>query len=317
MENQSIIVIENSADCNLKCPACPTRYAYDYPRQFMDMETFYRVIQNICPQTFPRCALMGWGEPFLDPLYSQKLLSLKHEGFYVGSTTNCTLLTHNKTEEILDCGLDYLGISLDINHLNGLQTHCHRMEKKIENLVNTRERKQSEMKISINVVLFRTEKESLFDLLDHVQGYPVCNISVTPLIMIPSQKFYPELTPKDELEDLNERIKERFSDLPIFFHYLEQEIKKNCRSDVFNNVYVDYLGNVCPCCVLAMRFPNITFDGQMHDTEIFQFGNLTNTDIETIWNSKNYKDFRQVFIESSIPSACQCCNAWRILPQVL
>src|SRR6056297_1110813 len=295
MENQSVVVIENSANCNLKCPACPTRYARDYPRQFMDMKTFHRILDNISPQTFPQCALMGWGEPLLDPLYCQKLLSLKHEGYYVGSTTNCTLLSLNKIEEILDCGLDYLGLSLDVNHLYGLQNNLDWICQKIEELIYIKEKKNSGLQIGINVVLFRTQKESLFELLDRIEKYPVYNISVIPLIMMPSRNYFFELTPKDELENLQDRIRKEFPDLPISFHYLEQDIRNNCRSDVFNNIYIDYLGNVCPCCVLAMSFPNITFDSIKHNTEILHFGNLREFEFSSIWESNKYVNFRKLF----------------------
>jgi MoaA/NifB/PqqE/SkfB family radical SAM enzyme len=245
------------------------------------------------------------------------LIALKQAGFYVGSTSNCTVLTQEKAEEIMDCGLDYLGISFDVNHSRGLHNHLEAVVGKLEAICRSRDTRHKEMKIGINVVLFRTEKERLFEFLDWLQGYPVWSISVAPLIMIPDQAFFSELTSRKELEDLQSRVRERFPDLPVSFGYLETEMQRNCRSDVFHNVYVDYMGNVCPCCVLAMGFPNVTFDGQRRQTEILHFGNLTRSHIQTIWDGQLYSDFRAMFAHNTIPEHCQCCNAWRVLPSSL
>ena len=315
MENQSAIVIENSADCNLKCPACPTRHTTSYPGQYMEDDIFERILGNISPKLYPNCALMGWGEPLLDPSYFQKLLSLKKLGFYVGSTTNGTLLTEKMIAGIIDHGLDQLGISLDANHLNDRLSYGEFIDDKIRSLLNIKEKKRGSVKINISIVVFRSKKDSVIQIIDGLKDFPIDGISLIPITMIPTKSLYSELIFRHELRDLQLQVSRCFPNMPISFQYLEEEMQGNCRSDIFHNVYVDYQGNVSPCCILAMPFPNMTFDGTMRHTEYLRFGNLTGSHIESIWSSQAYSEFRNIYYHNHIPDICQCCNAWRMLPE--
>ncbi len=314
MESKPIIVIENSANCNLHCEACPTVHAYNYPKKFMSQETFNQIIQNISPHQFPRCALMGWGEPLLDPLYQERLLLLKKRGYIVGSTSNLTLLTEKRARKLIVNGLDHLGVSVDANHIIGAGYSLTDLQKKMEFLFRLIEKNSAQLRVGINIILFKKNLDIVFEIIERLKFFPLTHIGIAPLIMIPTKELYNQLIAKDELLRLKQDIIGRFPNLPISFQYLEEEIKGNCRSDIFNNVYVDYSGNVCPCCVFALKFPNITFEGQIMDTQIMSFGNLKDSGFEQIWNSRDYKDFRQRFKENKIPEICACCNAWRILP---
>ena len=314
MESLKTMVLENTRSCNLRCNICPTVYTRHYPAGFMDMETFHRILDHTSPEFFPKCALMGWGEPFLDTRYFEKLEYLKKTGYAVGSTTNATLLTKDLVIRLQDAGLDLLNVSIDPFHIRAAKITLDELIKHLLSALGSTARGQLSFTVGVTVVLAKSDMNFLQILLEHLRNLPVSHIGVIPLIMIPSDEFFSELVRGEDMSGLKQATKERFSDLKVFFPYLDAPPSKNCRSDVFHNVYVTYNGDVVPCCTLAMEFPNFTFDGQRHQTSLLSFGSLKEMAFQDIWTSSPYLAFRDSFRTGGIPSVCHCCNAWRKLP---
>ncbi len=307
------IVIENSADCNLRCPACPTVYAPDYPRKIMPMDLFEKILSHISTEYFSKCALMGWGEPLLDSTYFVKLNLLKKKGFFVGSTSNFTLLDSEKLEQLIENQLDYLALSIDSNHLKACNISESVIKQKLDRLLPFISDKAGYLKIGLNIIALNTDQPFIIRLLELFRNYPVSGVSISPLIMIPSLKLHKKLFSGEQLFDFKKSIDEKFPDMTISFQYLDDAPEANCRSDIFRNVYVNYRGEVSPCCVLAMAFPNVTFDGELRQTNLLTFGQLDNCSFDEIWMSDKYTFFRNIFKENKIPSQCMCCNSWRKL----
>lgn len=314
MESLKTIVIENSANCNLRCPACPTFHARHYPRAFMSMETFNKILDHITPKLFPQCALMGWGEPLLDPTYIDKLEGLKTFGYRVGSTVNLTLLDLEMAERIMDRGLDLLNISFDPNHFRATRFSLEDAVQRIVGLFDLIEKGNSTLQVSITIIVFASALSFVTEVLDRLKYLPVSQYGLAPLIMIPSRNWMKELIRRAEFLRLKGEIEKRYDGLPVSFQYLDDPPANNCRSDIRQNVYINYEGNVSPCCMLAMAFPNTSFSGEEKETRILEFGRLTDRSFERIWDSEAYFSFRREFEQGRIPNICDCCNAWRRLP---
>ena len=314
METLNTLVIENTRSCNLRCKGCPTTYSTNYPAGFMPLKVFYDVIKNISPDIFPNCALMGWGEPFLDKNYLIRLKLLKQQGYKVGSTTNSTLLTSKIMRSLIEEGLDQLNISWDVFHMKATNTTCYEMGKKLEKILNIIPQKKSKISIMLNIVLTKSTTTLLLDILSIIKDLPIKGVGVVPLIMLPTQKLLKELIPINEMQTMQQKTQIKFPQLTIDFPYLTPSPSDNCRSDIFKNVYITYTGEVIPCCILAMEFPNYTFDRKKYKTSILSFGNLTKHPFYKIWNSNQYKNFRLAFKQKKRPVICNCCNVWRLLP---
>lgn len=313
MADPSLVVIENSVNCNLWCSACPVVHAPFYPKTFMRMDVFQAVLNHIHSDMFPQCGLVGWGEPFLDPTYFEKLIRLKHRGFQVGSTSNILLLTPEIAARIVQCGLDQLQISLDLHHLKAAGIPESAFVKKIDSLLNMISQQASPLKVGLNMIAFKSHLPAILHLLEAIAHLPISSIGIAPLLMIPSISLLDELVTRAELVHLKKQIGDHYPHLPVSIQYLEESLT-GCRSNVFQNVYVNYQGQVNPCCVLAMQFPNVTFDGKTNLTETVSFGNLTEVAFEDIWNHPSYVTFREGFARNGVPQVCHCCNVWRILP---
>jgi len=98
--------------CNLNCKHC---YALSADTDFMgelDTGEVYGVMDDLKRFGVPVLILSG-GEPLLRPDIFEISCHAKAMGFYVGLSTNGTLIDEGNIESIANVGYDYVGISLD------------------------------------------------------------------------------------------------------------------------------------------------------------------------------------------------------------
>lgn len=98
--------------CNLTCKHCYSISAdVDFPGELSTAEVF-RVMDDLREFRVPVLILSG-GEPLLRPDIFEISARAKAKGFYVGLSTNGTLIGSGNIDAIAGVGYDYVGISLD------------------------------------------------------------------------------------------------------------------------------------------------------------------------------------------------------------
>ncbi len=98
--------------CNLACKHCYTTSAdIDFPGELSTEEVF-SVMDNLKDFGVPVLILSG-GEPLLRPDIFDIATRAKAMGFYVGLSSNGTLITRGNIDRIAAVGFDYVGVSLD------------------------------------------------------------------------------------------------------------------------------------------------------------------------------------------------------------
>ncbi|HSH30865.1 MAG TPA: radical SAM protein, partial [Thiohalobacter sp.] len=98
--------------CNLACKHCYSISAdTDFPGE-LDTRQVYAVMDDLHGYGVPVLILSG-GEPLLRPDIFDISRRAKAMGFYVGLSTNGTLIDEKMIEPIRAVGYDYVGISLD------------------------------------------------------------------------------------------------------------------------------------------------------------------------------------------------------------
>lgn len=105
------LVIEATNKCNLNCIMC-VRKVMKRPIGFMDFDLYRKIIDQISPYV-ELIYLHGLGEPLFHPKIFEMVHYAKTHGLNVGISTNATLLTKEKSQKLIDSGLDYLIIALD------------------------------------------------------------------------------------------------------------------------------------------------------------------------------------------------------------
>lgn len=98
--------------CNLTCKHC---YSISTDKDFpgeLDTSEVYSVMDNLKQFKVPVLILSG-GEPLMRPDIYDISHRAKAMGFYVGLSTNGTLINEDNIEKIAEVGYDYVGISID------------------------------------------------------------------------------------------------------------------------------------------------------------------------------------------------------------
>jgi heme d1 biosynthesis radical SAM protein NirJ len=98
--------------CNLTCKHCYSISAdIDFPDELSTAEIL-RVMDDLKAARVPALILSG-GEPLLRPDIFEIAARAKQLGFYVGLSSNGTLIDESNIDRIAATGFDYVGVSLD------------------------------------------------------------------------------------------------------------------------------------------------------------------------------------------------------------
>lgn len=98
--------------CNLTCKHCYSISAdTNFPGE-LSTEQVYTVMDDLRDFRVPVLILSG-GEPLLRPDIYDIAKRAKAKGFYVGLSSNGTLIDENNIDRIAECDFNYVGVSLD------------------------------------------------------------------------------------------------------------------------------------------------------------------------------------------------------------
>ncbi|HYG85461.1 MAG TPA: heme d1 biosynthesis radical SAM protein NirJ [Azospirillum sp.] len=150
--------------CNLSCLHCYSFSAdHDFPGELSTAEVF-KVLGDLKAFRVPVLILSG-GEPLMRPDIFEISSRAKEMGFYVGLSSNGTLIDESRIEAIAAANYDYVGISLD-----GLEeTHDFFRRRKgafQSSLHGIRLCRQAGIKVGIRLTLTEQTAQDMPALLD-------------------------------------------------------------------------------------------------------------------------------------------------------
>jgi len=149
--------------CNLTCKHCyATSADKDFPGELSTAEVF-NMIDELKMFNVPVRILSG-GEPVMRPDIFEISKYAKDRGFYVGLSTNGTLISEKNIDDIVKVGYNYVGISID-----GMQeTHdkFRRKQGSFEEALNgIRLCHDAGIKVGLRFTLTQDNKQDLPDLI--------------------------------------------------------------------------------------------------------------------------------------------------------
>lgn len=101
----SRVAIETTSRCNLACAMCghPT---LTRPKIDMDFDLFVKIVDDIKKHEHRLWQMHLQGEPLMDRIFDDRIRYLAAEGVRVASSfsTNCVLLTPERTDALIDAG---------------------------------------------------------------------------------------------------------------------------------------------------------------------------------------------------------------------
>lgn len=154
--------------CNLTCKHCYSISAdKDFPGELTTDQVF-AVMDDLQLFKVPVLILSG-GEPLLRPDIFDISRRAKSMGFYVGLSSNGTLITEENISKIAEIGYDYVGVSLD-----GIEATHDRFRRKEgafkESLHGVRLCRDAGIKIGVRFTLTQDNAQDLPPLLDLIEN---------------------------------------------------------------------------------------------------------------------------------------------------
>lgn len=141
------VEIEPTSFCNLNCVTC-CQSETPRPKGFMKMDLFHKIVDDAADLGIKRIQLYLLGEPMMHPKIVDMIRYIKSKEIAFHLTTNGVLLTREKSEAILRCGVtsaDYitfsiLGFSKEVHELMMRGVDHERVVQNVHDLVNARKR---------------------------------------------------------------------------------------------------------------------------------------------------------------------------------
>ena len=302
------IQIETSSTCNLRCIFCPTTFTAQPNSKYMTMETFLSLAPYLSLTQW--IYLQGWGEPLLNPDIWQMVSISKEAGAKVGFTTNGTFLDQATIRQLVDQEVNLISISLagataKTHEAHRVNSNFTELLINIQNLVARKKGVNKDFpKVCVSYML---TKETIWELTEAVKlvyGLGVNDMYVTNLDYCFNNQANQSKLFSWNNKDINDyqqelkkaqeyAVKKGFSFRPYPLLLKDQE--PVCEANPIKNIFINIEGDVSPCTYLARATNTRYFKDQVYVIPQKKFGNI-DTGLSTIWESIDYQQFRNYFI---------------------
>ncbi len=279
-----LINSEPTNHCMLHCPFCPTGKGEFREKGFLGLPMFQKMVDQLSRYTY-LITFHGWGEPLLHPRLFDMVHYAHQKKICTVVTTNGMLLNRENSQKMIDSKLDVLYISID-----GATSESYLKYRKngnfdqiIENLKTLvqlkKEQKSKTPYIEWQFLVFKHNEHEM------EKGSQLAKeIGVDHFILLPAYTENPEFD----------------ASAPEFRLSKGSPISKreNCRH-LWSTFTVHQNGIIVPCC----------YDY----SEKIAYGNLSDENIETLWNNPVFQESRTFIVtgnaDSTLAKTCKECIA--------
>jgi len=265
----------------------------------IDFQTFKQFVDRF--KNALSVSLIGTGEPMLNKdFFKMARYAAFEKRMSVITVSNGTIIS-SKIDEVLDCGLSNIEISL-----NGYdEDELHRMtgqQKKyfsiicnnVQELVRKRNEIKSGLVISLSFILDQQNYRNAFRMVELAEKLGVDEVSLHNFLPSPVEGFTAEKRclysdDKDVVETLIRLRQGGYKvklNLPTL---LDKNRKEKYCVSYFRLIRVDGEGNVGGC---AGQLLNLSGNGKFYDKDV--------------WNNSHFQERRKIFLDADIPELPPC-----------
>ncbi len=288
--------------CNLACKHCyATSADIDFAGE-LDTTEVYRVMRDLKEAGVSVLILSG-GEPLMRPDIFDISHRAKEMGFYVGLSSNGTLIDAGNLERIVEIGYDYVGVSLD-----GLRATHDRFRRKAgafdASLAGIRRCHEAGIKVGLRFTLTQDNAVELPGLLHLMQNEAIDKFYLSHL-------NYAGRGNRNRASDLQHRLTRAAMDL--LFETCWDDVQRGLRREFVtgNNdadgVYLlHWAERHLPEQVTALRRQLERWGGNASGVNIANIDNLGNVHPDTMWwdytlGNVRERSFADIWADTSDP----------------
>lgn len=282
------INIETTSRCNSHCIMCP-RSKGEPDRQTIEMNDslYEKLLQEMKhhAKQIRRVVPQGFGEPLCDLKLPFRIAKLKEIGICeVFIATNASLLDEEKSQAILESGLDQMDVSIDAFTKETYEKIRRGLNHKIvvnniKNFVKMRDETKSKTRVRLRYIIQQENVHEFDDFCEFWKEY----LSEGDIVY--GKKIH-TFGANIEMPDSKE------------YHELSKKLESFPCKSLFSTLFVNCDGSV-PTCGVDVNKRYIV-------------GNTNQSSLEEIWQNKLFTDFRKRHLEFGrlAYSYCRECNSW-------
>ena len=294
----TILQVEPTNRCNLRCSLCPVAEGLARESGFMDPALFRRIIDEAGPYVF-LILLWEWGEPFIHPEIYELIAYARSKGIQLVSSSNGHIFAHgDHAEKVVRSGLDSLIVAVD-----GISQETYTKYRRDGNLetVLTGIRSVVEKKralnsrtplINLRFIVMKHNEHEIPRLPDLAKSLGVDVYTLKTLY--PGHDVDPAHDKNNEFIPANPEYR-RFRYTQDFMRI--RQVQNPC-THLWRSPAIHWNGIVCPC----------SFDVEAHHS----FGDLRKSTLRDVWFGNAYSAFRRQFRDRwrSIQTCDNCSYAY-------
>ena len=317
------ILIQTTSACNLKCKHCFINYYSgiipDGKIKLLSFDEFKKVANKIS-SSIKLASFLQFSS--FEPLLNKDLFKMMDYAltinpklqFYIHS--NGMLLNEKNISELEKRPIFAVTLSLDGTTKNTVESFKTGVDfARITDNFRLFAKSKLKDRTFFVFVLHKNNKDELLDYPDFVKNLGFRNIHINNLM-----SFLPEFENQVLFSEKGN------DEIELLFDELTKKVKMNSQTLLIPNMkpentgctqcrmlYIDIDGNVSPCDYLAVSTPFSLF-GKTQQLAPIIFGNIFETNIKKIYNSTEYKNFRNSHSKGLIPEHCKLCiNSYNLL----
>ncbi len=316
------IHVEPSFLCNLECQMCP-RLIQGHSEGLMPPERFEKLVP-----LFPyldAVVLTGFGEPFINPHLPDFIAAIRGAGARPCLSTNGTLLDETRAQAALDAGVQHVQFSIDAGQaetFERIRTGA-RWNRVIQNARRFHELRRegcfADVETGWVFILMRDNWRELPQAVALAAqiGFDLFTAKLIERRELPyecDQDIHDQqgrlLIDPVEFQAVLDRARAIADEAGMFFvvHEFFAGYAGACLADPLRGVFVDWMGNVTPCCHLPVR-------DEMGNHPEHSFGNVEDAHIFDILAGAQAQNFWNQWRTRTIPHVCRRCHQIARLPE--
>jgi len=275
----------------------------------MDIDDFKKIVPHM--KDVENVVLEGWGESLMHKDLIECIHLAKKEGSRVGFVTSGSGLNDRYITELLESNLDFIGFSLSgatpqthnairVNSDFNALIDSIRMFRKIGNEYTP----PKTIKMHIVYLMLKENINELHLLIELAVKVGIEEIVLLNIIQISNQlqddKRVFTYSNEKPYEDLMKGFIDHAgkANIKVALPNLTPHEVPVCTENPLKNIYISVDGEVSPCVYLnppvTSPFKRI-FCKEEYSVKKVSFGNIFDEPFESIWNKKEYEEFRDLF----------------------
>jgi MoaA/NifB/PqqE/SkfB family radical SAM enzyme len=307
------IQVEVTSRCPGRCSYCPhTIRRENWLARDMEQDTYRRLWPVM--RRSGRVHLQGWGEPLLHPGFFDMAALARKAGCQVSTTTCGLRMDRSIALRIVESGIDIVAFSLaGTDAASNASRHgvdFGRICEAVSTLQAVRrERMGVHLEIHIAYLMLASRLEAVAGLPALMQRLGVHAAVISTLDYLPAPELQPEAFAPSETDKLAKAaaiLSETAAEarrLDLGFHYeLPSPAASGtaCRENVGRSLFISADGSVSPCVYVNVPMA-------VPDPRRRVFGNVRETNPLHIWDSVDFRRFREHLACGQPDLPCRSC----------